>query len=530
MTEALNDKPEAKQRARAWIGLGLVAALLVVAFWWTGRWLGARWDQPNSYYSHGWLIGPISLFLVYLKRRELATCAVRPSAWGLAFLGPGLLVHLLATTWQVGFLSGLALLAVLAGLVLGLFGRQVFRTVLFPLAFLVFLVPLPEVLIETFSFKLKLLAARVTTGILAVFGLPAVREGSYIEISRGTIVVDDVCSGLKYLIALAAFGALYAYISPLKRWRKPGLFALSIPVAFLANVARVTLMVLVAFAWGIETSQKWYFHDFFGFFLFVVAFVMLFVVESLLLKDTKLNRWSPKADGETDGDTEEPPATGPEREQRLPRLSRPVPLAMVGLLLVTGGLSLYLTRPRPYTDPSALLRRISPQLGDWHGTDFELDERTLELLGTEDVLSRAYRRGPDEPPVQLLVVLARQIRRRTHPPEQCLTGGGNTITRSELRRPDPDAAPAGFEVRELEVAQGDGRMLTWYFYKTGSHLGTSYWRHQARVAFSKVTDPGAADVLVRVETPVLRGDRGAARARMQGFLSEALPDIMECLP
>ncbi len=528
MSEAADSKLEPEHRARAWIAPAFLTGLLVVAFWWTGRWLGARWDQPNSYYSHGWLIGPISLFLVYMKRKEIAQCEVAPSVWGFALLVPGLLLHVMATAWQVGFLSGFALVAVLAGLVLGLFGRQVFRTVLFPIVFLLFLVPLPEVLIETFSFKLKLLAAQVTATILAVFGFPAVREGSYIRIPAGTIVVDDVCSGLKYLIALTAFGALYAYISPLKKWRQWALFGLSIPVAFLANVARVTLMVLVAFALGIGATEEWYFHDFFGFFLFVVAFLMLFLSESVLLKDTTLNRWS-SSEGKEDGEEEEeqPPS---QHTFRLPGLIRPVPLIMTGLLLVTGALSLYLTRPRSVPDPSALLRRVPLEIGEWRGTEYELDQRTLELLGTEDVLSRSYRREAGDPPVQLLVVLAQQIRRRTHPPEQCLTGGGNSIVRSEVRRPDIAGAPAGFAVRELGLVQGNGRMLTWYFYKTGDHLNTSYWAHQARVAFSKVTNPGATDILVRVETPMRGTDRMSARSRMRDFLTYALPGIMERLP
>ena len=528
MSEAADSKLEPGHRARAWIGLAFLVALLVVAFWWTGRWLGARWDQPNSYYSHGWLIGPISLFLVYMKRKELARCEVAPTAWGLAVLVPALMLHLLATVWQVGFLSGFALVGAVAGLVLGLFGWQVFRTVLFPIVFLFFLVPLPEVLIETFSFRLKLLAAQVTATILSVFGFPAVREGSYIRIPAGTIVVDDVCSGLKYLIALTAFGALYAYISPLKKWRQWALFGLSIPVAFLANVARVTLMVLVAFALGIGATEEWYFHDFFGFFLFVVAFLMLFLSESVLLKDTTLNRWS-SSEGDEDGE-EEAAEAAPEGAFRIPALKRPVPLVMAGLLLVTGALSLYLTRPRPVPDPSVLLQRIPLEIGEWRGTEYELDRRTLELLGTEDVLSRSYRRDPGDPPVQLLVVLAQQIRRRTHPPEQCLTGGGSSIVRSEIWKPAIEGAPEGFAVRELELAMGNGRMLTWYFYKTGDHLNTSYWAHQARVAFSKVTNPGATDILVRVETPMRGTDRMSARSRMRDFLTYALPGIMERLP
>ena len=96
-------------------------------------------------------------------------------------------------------------------------------------------------------------------------------------------MVDDVCSGLKYLIALMAFGALYAHLSSVRTWQKWALFLLSIPISFLANVGRVTLMVIVGYQWGVAEVERWYFHDLFGFVLFIVAFVCLFAVESLML-------------------------------------------------------------------------------------------------------------------------------------------------------------------------------------------------------------------------------------------------------
>ncbi|MFO8006907.1 MAG: EpsI family protein, partial [Candidatus Brocadiia bacterium] len=422
--------------------IGAALLLVGIAFWWTFRWMMIRWDQAGGYYSHGWLVLPISAYLLYRRRKRIAACPVRACPWGLAVLVPALLVHVVASAWQVGFLSGFALLGALAGVVLTLLGPQMLRVVAFPLIFLLFMVPVPSVLIEKASFRLKLAAARLAVGFLDVAGLAAVREGSYVRIPTGTVVVDDVCSGLKYLIALTAFGALYAHISPLDRPRKALLFALSIPVAFVANVVRVILMLLVAYRWGPESVEQWYFHDLFGFALFTTAFLLLFTVESAFLKKVGLDRWGPEQKEYAAG-----PSPGP-RGQSVGASGAVV----VCLLALTAGAALYLSWPRQTAEATAVLARVPRRLGEWEGMDQTLDERVYEILGTEDVLSRVYVNDQGQQ-VQMLVVLARQVRRRTHPPEQCLTGEGFRITAARDRPVDlgGGGGPGRVGVRELAL-------------------------------------------------------------------------------
>ncbi len=438
-------------------------------------------------------------------------------------LVPALLVHLLASAWQVGFLSGFALLGTLAGLVLTLLGPQMLRVVAFPLIFLVFMVPVPSVLIEKASFRLKMVAARLAVAFLDLAGLAAVREGSYVHIPAGTVVVDDVCSGLKYLIALAAFGALYAHISPLNRPRKALLFLLSLPIAFVANVVRVILMLVVAYRWGPEAVERWYFHELFGFALFTTAFLLLFAAESAFLKKVGVDRWA-RASGDEKGRAA-PPAVPRRQPVGAPGA------AVLCLVALAAGASLYVSWPRQTAEATEVLARVPHRLGEWRGADKALADRVYEILGTEDVLSRVYRNGRGEQ-VQMLVVLARQVRRRTHPPEQCLAGEGFRITASRDRSVSLplNGERRSVKVRELALDHNRGRRLTWYFYKSGPALSTSYWRHQAGVALRKLGDPTAADVLVRVGAPVEGGDFAGARAVLAGFLSDALPPLMEHLP
>lgn len=501
-----------------------LTCLLAASFWWTGRWMVTRWEQPGSYYSHGWLIPPIALGLLYVRRKRLAAIPCSPFAPGVLILAASLLVHLVATAWRVGFLSGFALLGVVSGLVLTLCGTEAFRTALFPIAFLAFMVPVPEVFIDRASFGLKLLAAAVATGAVEVFGLAAVREGSYIQIASGTVVVDDVCSGLKYLIALTAFGALYASMSALRGWLKWALFALAVPIAFVANVIRVTLMVVVADQWGIEASTKWYSHDLFGFALFAVAFGMLFLCESLLLGGA---RRQPKP-------LEAPAEAGPALERgplRIARRPRALPAAVLSLLAIAGVASTYLAWPRAAANSTETLRSIPLTLGGWTGADQVMADRVYEILGTRDVLSRRYRNERDEQ-VVLVVVLAQQLRRRTHPPEQCFQGEGYIIRQASVRQVDVPVAGGTrrLPIRELILEHRAGNRIAWYFYKSGPRLSASYWRHQLGVALHKVADPDAADILVRVDARIPEGGVEDGRRLLLRFLSSAADQLLTRLP
>jgi EpsI family protein len=487
-----------------------------------------RWDQPDSYYSHGWLVPLISAGLLWLRRKELAAARVRPCAWGLLVLASSLVLHLLATMLQVGFLSGFALVGVVAGLVLALLGKEVLWCVWFPIAFLFFMVPVPEALIEKVSFNMKLLAASVATAVVDGLGLAAVREGSYIRIPSGTVVVDDVCSGLKYLISLTAFGALYAHISSLRPSLKAVLFALSIPIAFVANVARLTIMVLVGYWWGIGATGKWYSHDVFGFALFAAAFAMLFAAESLMLGRRGRGRPEPEPDGQEGPGPEVQQA--PSKPATLATAGRAVPAAALALLGLTAALSLLLSRPVEASPLTEAFAGIPARIGSWSGTDQALTDREYEVLGTRDVLSRVYG-NPDGAVANLVIVIAQQVRRRTHAPEQCFTGGGyETVSLGDrmVQVASADGGTRDFTVRELIVYHAGETVVAWYFYKSGPRLDTSYWQHHVAVALRKLRDPDASDVLVRLNAAGL--DAAGARETLAAFAAEAIPAVLPALP
>lgn len=260
------------------IALGI---LVVIAYIPTFIWMVERWSVRDTYYSHGFLVPFISIFIVWLRRNELKSLKIKPVNPGWVFFISGLLAHTISIPFRISFSSGFSLIVVLIGLVLLLFGKDYLRELMFPILFLIFMIPLPLVAIANLSFKLKLFAAQISTVIINKLGVPAIREGSVIRTVHSTLMVEDPCSGIRSLIALIALGALMAYFSNISKTKKTILFLSSIPIAISTNVIRIVSLSLVSEIYGPQYGTGW-FHDTMGILVFVFAFVGLAVVGKIL--------------------------------------------------------------------------------------------------------------------------------------------------------------------------------------------------------------------------------------------------------
>ncbi|MFA5339481.1 MAG: exosortase/archaeosortase family protein [Candidatus Omnitrophota bacterium] len=261
----------------------IVAVLLVLIYLPTFIWMKARFDEVESYYSHGYLVPLVFAYLIWMKRDELRKCAIKPAGLALLIFAPALLAHLLAYFFEINFVSGFTLIAAIFGLALYLYGPEITKKITFPVIFLVFMVPLPQVMIINISFKMKMMAAQVATGIVNLMGIHAVRDGSIVYLKPDTsLTIGSPCSGLSSLIALTALGALYAYLAKMSRTRKIILFLLSIPIALAANIFRIVMLLIVGFAYDAKVATGPFVHGFLAFLLYIFAIAGLLIVGRML--------------------------------------------------------------------------------------------------------------------------------------------------------------------------------------------------------------------------------------------------------
>jgi EpsI family protein len=272
--------------------VGLLLAWMPASFSMVRRWMGSQ-----DYYTHGLLVPVIAAYLVWMRREALSRAPVRRGLWGLLPLTVGCFGQLVAAYANVAFASGFSMLLVLMGLVWFVFGGAVFRQVLFPLVFLGFMVPLYQELLEQIGFRMKMQAAMLSLHVLRdLIGIPCAQRGNTLLFANAQLEVGDACSGLRSLIALLALGALIAYLARLPWWRRLLLFVMSVPFALAGNVARITVLALVANRWGEEAAMGDLVHFGTGFLVFVVAVTFLLGLWRLLRIGV---RTPPAAPGET---------------------------------------------------------------------------------------------------------------------------------------------------------------------------------------------------------------------------------------
>jgi exosortase len=264
-----------------YLGGAIITTLLAATYAGVFSDLYWAWMATDSYYSHGFLIPPISLFFVWQKRAELRRAPLEPSLAGYALLAPACLLLLASDFLGLRLIGQLSLIPMIAGLILIFFGRRHLALLWFPVVFLLFMIPIPPSITQSISLRVKLLATDSAVRLARLFTLPMVRDGSYVHFGNDQLLVGEVCGGLRSLIALIAFGALMSYISKTRLWARLLILLIAGPVAIVANMLRIFGLCVVAYFHGSQMATG-RFHDVSGILIFVVAFVLLFSIEALL--------------------------------------------------------------------------------------------------------------------------------------------------------------------------------------------------------------------------------------------------------
>ena len=241
------------QWPQAWrkAGLSLVLAWAALIALFHAEWaemVGQWWN--SSTYTHILAIPAIVAWLVGTRSPQLAL--LTPRAWW-----PGLLPFAVAALlWLLGAFAGLSLasqagaVAMLATAAITLLGPKASAALAFPLAYLAFLVPFGDELVPA----LQMITAKLTVALVGISGIPAVIDGVFIETPAGLFEVAEACSGVKFLIAMVAFGALVANVC-FKSWPRRGVFlALAVVLPILANGVRAWGTIFLAQYVGAEQA------------------------------------------------------------------------------------------------------------------------------------------------------------------------------------------------------------------------------------------------------------------------------------
>ena len=261
------------------MGLALLA-FIIVLYARIGLKLAHDWYQfPDS--SHGMLIPFFVLFLLWDKREQLRQTPTRATWQGMWLVVAGLFVLMVGIFGADLFLSRTSFLLVTAGIIWSLFGWTMLGELKFVLFVALLGIPLPTLILNHITFPLQLLSSNVASRLLPLAGVPVLQEGNIIQLPAMQLEVAEACSGIRSLMSLFTVAVIYGYFIERLTSRRVILALASIPIAVVANSARIFGTGLCVQYWDPEKAMG-FFHEFSGWLIFLVSLTCLYVVHRLM--------------------------------------------------------------------------------------------------------------------------------------------------------------------------------------------------------------------------------------------------------
>ena len=271
--------------------LGGGLALLYMPTLW--RLFNGIWLSDTQ--AHGPLILAIASWLIYRAwpdlidayHRQHPQASIPPISrlsqvvgWGLLVVG--FLAYLIGRSQNIEFIELGSLIWVLTGMVLVFLGPTSLKVIWFPLFFMLFMVPLPGLLVAAVTMPMKIAVSFIAETVMHGLGYPVARTGVILQVGQYQLLVADACAGLHTLFTLEALGLLYLNLMRHESLlRNVALAILIIPISFIANVIRVIVLCLITYYFG-DAAGQGFLHGFAGMVLFLTALVLIIGLDSLL--------------------------------------------------------------------------------------------------------------------------------------------------------------------------------------------------------------------------------------------------------
>lgn len=304
-TETLQPQEEAKTKGKGidWgtvvellkkpESLSVIAAAAAIAFayWPLLALLPAQWLDFESYYAHGLLVLPASVYIAWLRWPKLKTIPVKGSWIPLLFLIPVLYVGMLANRTVMPLVLSVLLIATLLLAVWHIAGIKWMTGLAPSILFLMLGLPILDRFIDTLTFKLQLVSTDTAELMLRGVGLSVLRlDPTVLQLDNFDLNIAEACSGLKTTIAVTASVIFFMLTTPLKWWAHLVLASIAVPLSVLVNSFRIALIGVVGNSNGSEAGLA--FHDYSGYIALILCFLVLWQLSKFLedrgMKKTKV--------------------------------------------------------------------------------------------------------------------------------------------------------------------------------------------------------------------------------------------------
>ena len=254
----------------------LLAAGAILAFREPVMAMVAKWDL-SPMYSYGYMVPPISAFLLWSRRDELARRPIAPARfWGGAVIASSLALLVIGKVGTIQLLQQFAFVLAVAGIALFLFGWGRLMVCLPAIGYLLFMVPMWDVVTEPLHWPFQNLSAKIGVAMMQAIGVPVYRDGTLIALPNLLIEVARECSGINYLVAVLALALPLAFLRLHQTWRRVVVVGSALVVAALANSLRVALIGTLVY-YDVGSPLHGPFHVLHGLFVAAIGYVVIFI-------------------------------------------------------------------------------------------------------------------------------------------------------------------------------------------------------------------------------------------------------------
>ena len=485
-----------------------------------------RWISSDDY-SHGMLVPMVCLFLVWQARHHMVAVGIEHSWWGLAIVSVGLLIYGVGELATLYVMQHFSLWIVLVGLVIGAIGLRAAREIMFPLAYLLTAIPLPNFLYAGLSSRLQLWSSALGVGCLQLVGVMAFREGNVIDLGPVQLQVVEACSGIRYLFPLTTLALLCAYLFKDRMWKRIVLVFSSIPISIFVNGFRIGVIgVLVE--WSGQGAAEGFSHLFEGAVLFMASLGLL-ILEMWMLARVQpianrqsffeMFRWADRL----------PVSSSVSAPTALPAAY----LCSVVLLVPVAVASTLMEDRKEIAPPRAAFIDFPMQLNGWSGTALGLEKQYIDALRFDDYILADYRSNNGESVAFYVAYYQSQRKGQSaHSPQSCLPGGGWEI--SSMTHVD---IPAGtgmvlpLPVNRVVIQKGREKQVVWYWFKQRDRILSNEYLVKLFLFWDALSRGRTDGALVRMSSSVGLGEtEDVVDQRLHRLLSAVGPELNRYVP
>ncbi|WHZ30302.1 MAG: Eight transmembrane protein EpsH / EpsI protein [Nitrospira sp.] len=496
-------------------------------------------------YSHGIFVPAVCLFLVWQARHRISAVGIKNSWLGPAIVSAGLLLYGVGELATLYVVQHLSLWIVLVGLVIGAMGVRAAREIMFPLAYLLTAIPLPNFLYAGLSSKLQLWSSALGIGCLQLIGVTAFREGNVIDLGPVQLQVVEACSGIRYLLPLASLALLCAYLFKDRMWKRIVLVLSSIPISIFVNGFRIGMIGLLV-EWDGQGAAEGFSHLFEGAVLFMASLGLLILEMWLLAKVHPMGsrmsfseRFTWTDDGqrallEGRGLRPEAPTSNlqPSASNRV--LPGPAFLFSVALLVPVAFAATFLTDRKEIAPTRAIFVDFPMQFDGWVGTALALEKQYVDALRFDDYVLADFRSHKGQSVTFYVAYYQSQRKGQSaHSPQSCLPGDGWEI--ASMNGVDIPAGSgmvrSSVYVNRAVIQKGNHKQVVWYWFKQRDRILSNEYLVKFFLFWDAITRGRTDGALVRVSSVVGPGEtEEIVDQRLLQLVSVVEPELNRYVP